>query len=309
MRLKTNFLNLSSVGEVTWDDIKEVLKTKTFWLGIFGTIGVLIGLFILMHFLILPWYTMQGRSMEVPNVVNMPKERAMAVLEDAGFIVETREQFHNPAFPVGVVGEQRPVAQSHVKPGRHIILFVNSESRRFVEVPNVTMLLDQQAEMRLKEMGLQIGQVRQDSTSQLSKGTVIRQDPQPRVSVKTGTPITLWVSINYKTPPIPDLSGRSLTEAQTLLRKYQLRISVAYNDGKTTSITSQSPGPGSRLRINDVVRVFLGNPPVEEPDPNETPANPRDTQEEEEIRPPADIPPIPPPTTPKRDDGVKRDGR
>lgn len=242
--------------------------------------------------------------MEVPNVVNMPKERAIAMLEEAGFIVEAREQFHNPAFPVGVVGEQRPVAQSHVKPGRHIILFVNSESRRFVEVPNVTMLLDQQAEMRLKEMGLQIGQIRQDSTSQLSKGTVIRQDPQPRVSVKTGTPITLWISLNYKTPPIPDLSGRSLTDAQTLLRKYQLRISVAYNDGKTTSITSQSPGPGSRLRVNDVVRVFLGNPPVEEPDPEETPVNRPEVEEEPEVvQPPPVTPPVTPPPAPKRDGG------
>lgn len=305
MRLNTNFFNLSSLGEISWDDIKEVLKTKTFWGGVFGIFGVILGLLVLMHFLIMPWYTLQGRSVQVPSVVNLPAEKAITALEDAGFIVEKREQYHNPAFPVGVVAEQRPLGNAWVKPGRHVILFINSESRRFVEVPNVVMLLDEQAGFRLKEMGLQIGQVINDSTSQMTKGTIIRQDPLPRASVKTGTPINIWISVNYKTPPLPDLSGKTLDEAQRILAKFKLRLSVAYNDGQTKLITSSSPGPGSRLRIGDVVRVFLGSPPVEEPEEDETTAprtgksRDRDVEvEEEEPAPP------PPPT----DDGKKQSG-
>lgn len=296
MRIKTNFFNLSSLGEITKGDLFGAMKTRTFWGGVLGIFGVILGLMVLMHFLILPWYTMQGRAMDVPNVINLKAEEAISKLEAAGFVVDVREQYHNPAFPVGVVAEQRPQAFARVKPGRPIILFVNSESKRYVEVPNVTMLIDSQAELRLKEMGLRIKEIKWDSLSQFSKGTVIRQDPQPRSSVRVGTEITLWASINYKTPPIPDLEGMSLGEAQNLLRnKYQLRISVAYNDGHTTSITSQSPGAGSRMRINDVVRVFLGNPPVEETEEGTDVAPDGEPTGTEDVTPPPAVNPTPKP--------------
>jgi hypothetical protein len=65
------------------------------------------------------------------------------------------------------------------------------------------------------------------------------------------------------TDPLPNLSGMTISEAKAALADMDLKISVAYNDGKTTRITSHTPSSGSQLRINDVVRVFLGSPPTE----------------------------------------------
>lgn len=263
MRLKSNLFNLQALGEIERSDVAGILGTGRFWMGLFGIIGTVSGIFLLMHFIIFPWYTYQGRTLEVPNVLRMPQEQALAALEDAGFQVETHEQFHRPEFKVGQVAEQRPAAGSLVKPGRRILIFINSESKRYVEVPNIVNLLEKQGEGRLKEMGLSLGNVKVDSTSRQERGTIIRQDPIPRTSVKTGTPITVWVSLNYMTPPLPNLSGMTISEATAELKEMDLRLSVAYNDGKTTRITNHTPGAGSRLRINDVIRVFLGSPPVE----------------------------------------------
>lgn len=263
MRLRSNLFNLQALGEIERGDIMGIFGTGKFWKGLFGILGTVVGILLLMHYVIFPWYTYQGRTLEVPNVVRMPQEQAVVALEDAGFQVEVHEQFHRPEFKVGQVAEQRPSAGLSVKPGRRVLLFINSESKRFVEVPNIVNLLEKQGEGRLKEMGLSLGNVKVDSTSRQERGTIIRQDPIPRTSVKTGTPITIWVSLNYMTPPLPNLAGMTISEATAEVKEMDLRLSVAYNDGKTTRITSHTPSSGSRLRIGDVIRVYLGSPPVE----------------------------------------------
>ena len=79
-----------------------------------------------MVFLALALFTKHGESDKVPNVENMTYTRALELLHDEGFRVDIRDSVYRDDVKPGLVIEQFPKANSMVKPGRKIFLYINA---------------------------------------------------------------------------------------------------------------------------------------------------------------------------------------
>lgn len=71
-------------------------------------------------------FTKHGKSDKVPGVENMSYTQAINVLHDHGFQVDIRDSLYKDDVKPGFVIEQYPKANSIVKPGRKIFLYINA---------------------------------------------------------------------------------------------------------------------------------------------------------------------------------------
>lgn len=71
-------------------------------------------------------FTHHGESKVVPGVERMSYTRAIEILHDKGFKVDIRDSLYKEDEKPGYVIEQFPKANSIVKPGRKIFLYINA---------------------------------------------------------------------------------------------------------------------------------------------------------------------------------------
>ncbi|MCM1369876.1 MAG: PASTA domain-containing protein [Candidatus Amulumruptor caecigallinarius] len=71
-------------------------------------------------------FTKHGRSVTVPGVENISYTQAVERLHDAGLMVDIRDSLYRDNVRPGFVIEQFPKANSIVKPGRKIFLYINA---------------------------------------------------------------------------------------------------------------------------------------------------------------------------------------
>ena len=105
---------------------KSFLHWKVF-LNIIIAIGVFYGL-IMGTFAWLKHHTNHGKEVPVPNVVDMPVQEAVKVLEDMGLTVEVDSFKYEPKYKPFQVLQIYPSAGARVKDGRTIILKVNPKT-------------------------------------------------------------------------------------------------------------------------------------------------------------------------------------
>jgi serine/threonine protein kinase len=91
------------------------------------------------------------------------------------------------------------------------------------------------------------------SSTTVPKGTIIRQSPPPSdATVPNGTTVTVFVSSGA--PPcctVPNLSGMTLTDAQSALTGLGLRVGVVSQGTSSlpaNTVIGQVPGPGTRVK-------------------------------------------------------------
>lgn len=77
-------------------------------------------------------FTKHGRSSELPGVEGKTYTEAVNILHDHGFKVDIRDSLYREDIKPGYVIEQFPKANSIVKPGRKIFLYINAVHPREV---------------------------------------------------------------------------------------------------------------------------------------------------------------------------------
>lgn len=256
----------------------QLLRNRFFWLGLGGLALVLVVVALFFNGLLLPNYTRHGVSVTVPDVTRMSFEEAEAVLAAADLRVERREQRYNANFPRDVVIEQLPAQNATVKPGRRIFLTVNSGTVPMVVVPNVSDLSLRDAQLRVRSVGLQVGETRPDTIPSPYRNTVTRQQPAAGDSLREGASVTLWYStgLGEETVVIPDVTGMTVAQAQAVLLEQKLRsVIVARGEDEDLpvderTVTAQGPEAGTQVREGAEIRLFTASS-VDEEDPSFAP--------------------------------------
>jgi beta-lactam-binding protein with PASTA domain len=129
-----------------------------------------------------------------------------------------------------------------------------------VEVPQVIGLTRSQAARRLKDAGLGVGRV---TLVVLSRDTgIVSQKPGAKALVDSGSLVDL---VENRPPEIrrvsvPDLSGKSLADAATVLRASNLLLGEVVRRGTVLadSVTDQHPAAAEQVPMNSEVNVALG---------------------------------------------------
>lgn len=208
-------------------------------------------------------------AVDAENVVKI------AVREGAVHVAPKEEGLWEPviygASQQGVVrGAQPPERMPDLSPEDVRELFAwagEVEAITTIEIPRLAGLTEQEARQELEEIRLGVGRVRYEVTGNARGGTVIRQDPVAGETQRMGDPVNLWVE--RESVLIPDLTNRSLEEAQQVLREAGLRVgrvTEEVHEGSRGGVIGQSPRAGRRVDRGTEVRLEVAVPGARVPD-------------------------------------------
>jgi eukaryotic-like serine/threonine-protein kinase len=139
------------------------------------------------------------------------------------------------------------------------------------EVPSLEGLTREEAQHRLDESGLALGDVDEAPSDSAPAGTVAEQDPQAGTSVKGETPVSITLSSGPERVSVPDLAGLSLTEAERALSEAGLKLG-RQNQTPSDTVPSgraveQNPTKGEEVEPGTAVDVVVSTGPPLRPAP------------------------------------------
>ncbi len=159
---------------------------------------------------------------QVPSVTGISLSEATRKLESNGLAYELI-YVSSEDTEKGIVMEQIPAAKSSAREGEKVRLSVSSGPVQ-IRVPDfistVTKMDD--AIKELTDRGLSY--TPQFKPSKAEKGIVIEQDPAAGTPVEERTAVTLIISGGYVQVPV--LAGKTLEEAENLLKENQLTLQL-----------------------------------------------------------------------------------
>ena len=207
---------------------------------------------------------------EMPDVRDMTLEEAKEKLLKLGMVVTVtyrREETQD----IDVVLDQNIEAGAVAKPGDPVILTVNAKSdSEIISVPDVTGMEMEEAAKKISRLKLQVA-VNEIYSDEVAAGHVVTQMPPAGIALPEGGVLTLTVSLGRSMVAVPELTGKTLTAARTMLDDLGLKAEITeeYNNTVTENrIISQTPEENESLRRGDAVKLVVskGKKPVSVPD-------------------------------------------
>jgi len=135
-------------------------------------------------------------------------------------------------------------------------------------VPDVKLLRRGEAVRRLAEVGLR-AQVTSSQSEEVRRGLVLSQVPGPGQAADPGSRVRIVVSLGPSRVAVPDLVGRSLTEADELLAERGLKMQTAGewpNLEPPGTVILQVPSEGTEVDHGSLVGVVVSRGFPEESD-------------------------------------------
>jgi serine/threonine-protein kinase len=161
---------------------------------------------------------------DVPDVVGSTQAEATARLEDANLARGKVTEKFDEKVPEGQVISSKPKAGTAQKPGTKVALVV-SKGRQPIDVPDYTGKDATDAAKALADLGLTVDATQQENSDSVPKGRVISQDPTGGTLYR-GDQVTLVVSKGPVMVDVPNVVGKTLREARTILEDAGFAVKV-----------------------------------------------------------------------------------
>lgn len=242
--------------------MKKILRNSLLRKLLYILLGF-VALILILDNVIMPWYVSSPET-SVPDLIGKPVREAIEMLRKEGFDAVISDTSYGLDVEVGSVFFQKPEAGAVVKEGRTVYLFVSGGIRN-ITVPQLKGKSILDAKFALERLGLKLGRVERIPSSQpedmifdqqYAEGTLLKQGEDVGVSVSAGRGGGSII--------IPDLIGKSLTEARKILADSSLIIGkINYQPSATllpNTILDQYPSSGNLLNAGDAVDLFVTKP-------------------------------------------------
>ena len=224
-----------------------------------GLFGLLIVSFFIGAFLVYGKFW-SSNEVAVPNLVGKQLVAAKHILEDKNLRANIEETFDDKV-PAGQVVSQYPEAGAVVKEQRTITIYI-SKGGEVALAPDLRGLSRREAEIQLKNMGLQLGRVDEVSSEQ-KKGTVIDQNPRQGTQVMKGYSIDIIISKEQGDTKVqlPDFKGMLISDVENQLKELNLqkgKITVVDSyDVAGDTVIEQSPSTGTNVSSGSSVDFVI----------------------------------------------------
>lgn len=241
-----------------WQQFRSFILSRKF----VYLVATLVALFVLLNYVILPWYVAHGGTLTVPDVLRMQYSDAEKRLDDMGLVAVASDTILDNNYPVGAVVTQNPRPGAVVKQGRRIYLTICG-GEVLVSVPTLRGRSLRDARFALERNGLQTGEVIEVPSDTSAVNTIISQTIAPGERVKRGTAVGIVVSTGSltKTIEVPNLQGKSLIEAEKILEYFGLALGkVAYQlnpEVLPNTVVGQIPNAGAHVDSGRAVDLFV----------------------------------------------------
>lgn len=261
--------------------IKISTRTRKDFLIHLGLVSALvIALFLFFFFVYLPFTTNHGESITVPELRKMSVTELEDYLDERGLRYEVSDStFVASVTPLSIL-TQYPLPGTQVKQNRKIYVTVAARTAPMLKMPKLTDMTYRSAQMLLRSVGLEMGTLRY--VPDLAQNAVLKQlyegkEILPGQPIAKGSKIDLEVGngLGVNTFPVPDVTNMPLDEAQFQIVGAGLKVGhieeITSPDLAPGTVVRQNPEAGNKIRIGDVIDLWVVGPLNESPSPE--PAN------------------------------------
>lgn len=209
-------------------------------------------------------FVRSGASLKVPDLVGLELDAARSRLESIGFAGVVDREENSSDFGAGRVIDQRPGAGDVLRKGRKVWLTVSLGVRQTV-VPGLVGLSLRQADIELGREGFAKGVTTRLHHPRVPRGSVIAQDPPAGSAATEGARVDFLVSLGPAPEAyvLPDLTGRTLGEAETLLAGRGIRVGsktvLIDRSVLPSTVLEQDPPAGSRIESGGEVDLSVSS--------------------------------------------------
>jgi serine/threonine-protein kinase len=161
-----------------------------------------------------------------------------------------------------VLSQDPPVTERIVKGGT--LTLVLSKGPERIVVPDVVGTEFSQAKVDLEGANLVVKEGPKKYDNTLPAGVVIAVSPTVGTEVKAGDQITVTVSKGRAPITVPNVVGKNINEARTILQGLGLTVVEQYKDDSTRAkdeVIAQDPGDGAGAERNDEVKLDVSKGP------------------------------------------------
>ena len=205
-------------------------------------------------------YTHHGESYPVPDFTGLTIDEIEATAQQAKLKYEIIDSMHFDEANPGTVVEQVPEPGFRVKKNRIVFLTINSTVPEMVVLPKLTDISFRQALGLMENCGLKPGKITYQPSEYNNLVLNVEQDSKVLKQndiVQKGSSIDMVIGSNsgIQDTPLPNLTGMTYDEAESVLTSYMLNTGSLIYDGTIISsedtlaaiIWKQYPGNNIKL--------------------------------------------------------------
>ncbi|HFU4011681.1 TPA: Stk1 family PASTA domain-containing Ser/Thr kinase [Streptococcus suis] len=160
-------------------------------------------------------------TVQVPDVTGQTLEVAKEKIETAGLLVGNVTSEASTEIPEGSVIRTNPAANSSKREGSTVDIVVAVEEA--INIPDLVGKDAETAQAELENLGFEVV-LKEDYSDTVSAGKVIKTSPNANTSHQKGTTVTVTVSKGVEPVEVPDVTGKSLSEATQMLKSAGLIV-------------------------------------------------------------------------------------
>lgn len=142
-----------------------------------------------------------------------------------------------------------------------------SRKSKVTEIPTIEGLTLEEAEAKLNEYHLELGEVNYDYHDTIESGVVVQQGAEPGLRVDIGVKIHILVSKGIQTFKVPNVQGMQFNIAESTIRDANLKVKTeteANDTVKIGEVIRQYPSNGNLMKDEIVTIVVSTGKKVEE---------------------------------------------
>ncbi len=199
----------------------------------------------------------------VPRLIGLARAEAESRLESDGLLLGDIHGVTHPSAARGQIVWQDPPTGVGVPEGTLVELTVSNGPQR-TPVPDLLGYDATIARQLLEASGLRVGRV--DSTqAPVPQGVVVSTRPSTGSTILPGSAVTLVVSVGAPTITVPDLTGLTREEAETVLQQVGLSLGTTARRASGSvppgTIVQQNPRSGTLSAPGTAVDIFIARAP------------------------------------------------
>jgi eukaryotic-like serine/threonine-protein kinase len=200
----------------------------------------------------------------VPGIIGMTEQDAKSTLAAKGLklqVVSTEKSDK----PEGTVISSFPEEGATAKANSEVRVYISSGTQS-VEVPIVKDIDLASAIKMIENNGFQVGNKTFENSDTVPKDNIIKQTPEAGSQAEKNSKVDLVISkgVETKYTTVPDLRGRSLTEAESLLGSFNLKIGnkttlETTDEKQIDKIINQKPNANTQnVKEGSTVDITIG---------------------------------------------------
>jgi len=203
-------------------------------------------------------------AVTMPEVFELPRDQAVALLEDEPYFFNVRVDEDWGPVPAGQVQAQAPAAEDPLRQGADVIVNI-SRGIEQVQVPDLVGLPRVEAEALLAQNKLVGAFVEEYSDEQPTVDLVLGQSIPAATELDRDSTVEIVLSGGPLTFKAPNLRGRGISAARAALAEEGLESVVhgvprpsigPFRRGEYGLVEEQAPAPGQTVRRGDTIDLY-----------------------------------------------------